>query len=146
MYDIMCQYGVHLYDRFKESPYLKIPDGMTICGGIGQFHVHGHQDSCFARFAPNFIVGAGQVDGEIIETLWANLNLIAGSTRHMSVAHRREIMDAHMNDSNWKKLVRMGNILVSFHYLIANLLINSENAGNQISKGDPRRRTKPKII
>ena len=107
MYDIMCQYGIHLLERFKQSPYLNIPKNMVIDKGIGQFHIHGHQDQCFARFSPNFIVGAGQIDGEIIETLWANLNSIAPSTRHMSIAHRREIIDAHMNDSNWKKLVKI---------------------------------------
>jgi hypothetical protein len=26
----------------------------------------------------------------------------------MSTAHRRETLDDHMNDSNWKKLIGMG--------------------------------------
>jgi hypothetical protein len=26
----------------------------------------------------------------------------------MSLAHRQEVLDAHMNHSNWKKLVRVG--------------------------------------
>ena len=47
------------------------------------------------------------VDGEILETLWAALNKIADSTRSQSTAHRHETLDDHMNDSNWKKLIRL---------------------------------------
>ena len=108
LYDIMCQYGKHLRRRMEHGPYLQVPDGLEIRQGIGLFHVHGHQDKCFPRYAPNFIPGAGQVDGEILETLWAPLNNITGSTRGMTAAHRREILDDHMGDSNWKKLIRMG--------------------------------------
>lgn len=108
MYDIMCQYGVHLLDRFNRSPYLRMPPGIQIYKGIGLFHVHGHQDSCYPRYAPNFIPGAGQVEGEIIETLWAPLIQIAGSTRAMSKAHRQETLDDHMADSNFKKMIKTG--------------------------------------
>jgi hypothetical protein len=106
-YDIMCQYWKNFHHRISSSPHLTIPPGLKFQRAIGLFHVHGHQDTCFARFAPNFIQGAGQVDGEILESLWAPLNLISGSTRSMSTAHRKEILDDHMNTSNWKKLIRM---------------------------------------
>jgi hypothetical protein len=76
--------------------------------GIGVWHVHGHIAECFPRYYPAFIPGTGDVDGEILETLWSHLNLISGSTRGMSAAHRREVLDDHMNDSNWKKLVGIG--------------------------------------
>lgn len=112
MYDIMCQYSKRLHIRFSGNPYLKMPAGLTIRSGIGLFHVHGHQDSCFPRYSPNFIEGAGQIDGEVIETLWAPLNNISGSTRGMSTAHRKEVIDDHMNDSNWKKLTGMGAYFV----------------------------------
>jgi hypothetical protein len=26
----------------------------------------------------------------------------------MSIAHRQEVLDAYMNDSNWRKIVQMG--------------------------------------
>ncbi|PCH39311.1 hypothetical protein WOLCODRAFT_85463, partial [Wolfiporia cocos MD-104 SS10] len=104
MYDIMCQYQVHLQDRVRDNPYLSIPDGLQIQGGIGQFHVHGHQSKCYPRYSPAFMEGAGQLDGEVIETLWAPLNNISGSTRGMSTAHCREVIDDHMNDLNWKKM------------------------------------------
>ncbi|PIL25832.1 hypothetical protein GSI_11585 [Ganoderma sinense ZZ0214-1] len=112
LYDIMCQYFTHLRARFEQSPFLTMPVGLTIQRGIGQFHVHGHVAQCFARFSTNFISGAGMQDGEIIETLWNQTNAIADSTKGMSSAHRREVIDDHMNDSNWKKLTKITNILI----------------------------------
>lgn len=108
LYDIMCQFWKNLEKRFEGNPHLDLPKSMEILRGIGLFHVHGHKDECFARFAPTYIPGAGMVDGEILETLWAVLNRIADSTRSQSTAHRRETIDDHMNDSNWKKLIRLG--------------------------------------
>lgn len=107
-YDIICQFWKYLRRRFRGNPHLHFPSGVEILRAIGLFHVHGHIDSCYSRYAPSFIEGAGQVDGEILETLWAVLNLIHSSIRRMSTAHRREVLDDHMNDSNWKKLIGMG--------------------------------------
>ncbi|KAI9443808.1 hypothetical protein H4582DRAFT_1807499 [Lactarius indigo] len=107
MYDIMCQYRVHFQERVKCSPELSLPSSLTLRMGIGLFHIHGHQDSCLPRFSPSYIPGAKQVDGEIIETLWAPLNNISRSIRGMSLDHRQEVLDSHINYSNWKKLVRI---------------------------------------
>lgn len=108
MYDVNCQYHKKLKTRFEASPYLRWPDNLKMVFGIGLFHVHGHVDSCFPQFAPHFIDGAAHVDGEIIETLWAPLNEISNSIRGMSTAHRKETLDDHMNDSNFKKMTRIG--------------------------------------
>ena len=108
-YDIMCQYWVNMKKQFDPNPFLSLPDGLTkISWAIGLFHVHGHKDECFARYASTFILGAGVVDGEIIESLWEPLNPIAPSTWKATLEHHWEIIDDHMNDSNWKKLLRMG--------------------------------------
>lgn len=108
MYDIMCQYGVHLQERVAKSPELSLPSSLELRTGIGLFHIHGHKDSCLPRFSPSYISGAKQVDGEIIETLWAPLNNISRSIRGMTLAHRQEVLDAHMDHSNWKKMVHIG--------------------------------------
>ena len=108
MYDIMCQYGVHLMEWVERSPELSLSSSLELRTGIGLFHIHGHQDSCLPRYSPSYIRGARQVDGEIIETLWAPLNHISQSIRGMSLVHRQEVLDAHMNHSNWKKMVRIG--------------------------------------
>jgi hypothetical protein len=84
LYDIMCQYWKNLKRRFDGNPYLTFPDAVEILRGIGLFHVHGHKDECYGRFAPTFIPGAGMVDGEVLETLWAVLNGISDSIRSQS--------------------------------------------------------------
>ncbi|KIK73005.1 hypothetical protein PAXRUDRAFT_69823, partial [Paxillus rubicundulus Ve08.2h10] len=58
---------------------LSILTGISLMPSIGLWHVHGHQNKCFAQYSPGFIQGAGRVEGEIIETLWAILNIIFGS-------------------------------------------------------------------
>ena len=74
---------------------------------IGLFHVHGHQDSCFFRYATTFIPGCGVVAGEILESLWSVLNAVTPAMRTASLAHRAELMDDHMTDSNHKKYLGM---------------------------------------
>ncbi|TFY67309.1 hypothetical protein EVJ58_g1716 [Rhodofomes roseus] len=111
LYDIMCQYGVHLRKRFADNPHLSMPQDLTLWKGIGLFHVHGHQDSCEVRYSPTFMAGAGNVDGEILETMWASLNRISGTTRSMSSSHRQETLDRHMNDWNYKKMITIVALL-----------------------------------
>lgn len=108
LYDIACQYGIHLRERVNRSPTISLPQSLDIITGVGVWHVHGHVKECFARYYPAFIHGTGHVDGEILETLWSHLNLISGSTRGMGTSHRREVLDDHMSDSNWKKLIGIG--------------------------------------
>ncbi|KAH6894880.1 hypothetical protein BKA70DRAFT_1232221, partial [Coprinopsis sp. MPI-PUGE-AT-0042] len=107
LYDINCQYCVNLCLRFKKTPTLDMPEDLEIVFGIGQFHVHGHQESCYARFSPQFIDGIGKTSGEILEPLWSKLNEAARPTQTMTLAHRFEALDAHIADNNWKKLVNL---------------------------------------
>lgn len=111
IYDVMCQYHRHLMDRIQISTKLSIPDTIRIVKAIGLFHVHGHQDSCLYRFATTYIPGVGHVDGEVLETLWSILNGISRSTRTATLAHRSEILDDHMGDSNWKKNINMASTI-----------------------------------
>lgn len=129
MYDVACQYSKKLPKRFTDSSSLTWPaSAEVVYWGIGLFHVHAHQRECLPKYSPSFIPGAGTVDGEIIETLWSSLNRIASSTRAMSTSHRKEVMDDHMNDSNWRKTVGMGNksiflrISPSLRYLAVTML------------------------
>ncbi|KAG2033074.1 hypothetical protein BDR03DRAFT_872783, partial [Suillus americanus] len=106
-YDINCQYNKYL----KDCMYLSIPISMNIIPVIGLWHVHGHQDSCFVWYASNFIHGTGRIDGEIMETLWAPLNIISPSARGMGTPHRKEVLDYQMNDCNFMKMIRMTTFL-----------------------------------
>ncbi|KAI6004934.1 hypothetical protein EDD15DRAFT_2155191, partial [Pisolithus albus] len=106
-YDINCSYMKNLRKRVDNSPFLHIPSSLQIVLGIGIWHVHGHKQECYARYAPLFLQGSGWVDGEIIETLWSILNIVSTSTRGMSSPHCQELLDFQMNDSNFMKMIRI---------------------------------------
>ena len=108
IYDIMCEYGVNLDSRFLNHISLTLPDGLEIIKAIGLFHVHGHKEVCLYRYATTYIPGLAVVDGEILETLWSVINQTARSIRGATTAHRTEVLDDHMGDSNWKKTINMG--------------------------------------
>ncbi|KAG2066363.1 hypothetical protein BDR04DRAFT_1130030 [Suillus decipiens] len=54
-YNINCQYNKHFWDY----RFLEIVSELIIIPGIRLWHVHGHQDSCYVRYASNFIEGIG---------------------------------------------------------------------------------------
>jgi hypothetical protein len=124
LYDIVCKWLIYFLRRIREGKYLSIPEFEQLIGAVGKFHISAHVKECFEAFSPNFIKGIGQVDGEILETLWSSFNPIARLARTMSKAHRREIYDDHMRDANWKKLVGSGRWFLhnAFTMVLSNLL------------------------
>jgi len=108
IYDICCQWIIHFRERVSESEFLAITEPLDILGAVGKWHLAAHIPECFPKFTLNFVEGAGQVEGEILETLWSGLDQVAGLTQAMSIAHRQEVLDDYMNDSNWRKIIRMG--------------------------------------
>ncbi|KAH6907800.1 hypothetical protein BKA70DRAFT_1427627 [Coprinopsis sp. MPI-PUGE-AT-0042] len=115
LYDIACHYCVNLLDRIEKGEYLAIPELLQIIFGIGQFHVHGHQEKCFARFSPMFIPGLGTVAGEILESDWSIINPIGLLCVAMTQARRMEVLDNKMLDLNWKKMTNLVKSLVKLH-------------------------------
>lgn len=111
-YDVSCQWSINFAKRLEHSTTLHLPQGLSWIAAVGKFHLGTHEQDCFAKFSLNFVHGAGQQDGEILETLWAPLNKIAGSVRAMTKASRQEMVDAQMRDSNWKKLTNIGAVLL----------------------------------
>ncbi|KIK78116.1 hypothetical protein PAXRUDRAFT_72174, partial [Paxillus rubicundulus Ve08.2h10] len=91
----------------SSNSYLSIPTGISLMLSISLWHVHGHWNKCFAWYSPGFIQGAGRVEGEIIETLWAILNVISSSASGMLAPHNQELLDFQMNDSNFQKMIQM---------------------------------------
>ncbi|KAI6014642.1 hypothetical protein EDC04DRAFT_2953252 [Pisolithus marmoratus] len=114
IYDVGCQWSINFRSRVKNSPSLLLPPALEIVPAVGKFHLAAHKLSCFPRYSLNFIKGAGHLDGEILETLWAPFNKISPTAKSMTQAHRQEVYDDHMRDSNWKKLVGMGKFFFSW--------------------------------
>ncbi|KAJ2935916.1 hypothetical protein H1R20_g1179, partial [Candolleomyces eurysporus] len=103
-YDINCQYCVN-FCCWIANLGLRFPPNLPVTYLIGLFHVHGHKEECLWRFAPSYLSpGAGVASGEIIESLWSQLNGAANITHTMTVSHQQEMLDACMADINWRKL------------------------------------------
>ena len=105
IYDIACQWWINFLMRVESSRHLSVPQGMKLLAAVGSFHLSSHVPQCFVLYSLHFMQGSGQIDGEILKTLWKEFNKVSPSTKPMSAAHRREVCDDFMRDSNWKKLV-----------------------------------------
>ena len=66
---------------------------MKLLDAVGKFHLADHVNSCFCKWMLNFMKGAGHINGEIMETLWSEMNKISGAARSMSKAHRQDPVD-----------------------------------------------------
>jgi hypothetical protein len=113
IYDLMCQYFIYFLLRIGHL----LPENLKIDRGIGSFHVHGHKDECLFRFGTSFIPYSGVTVGEILESLWANMNAITPAARTASLAHRAELLDDHASDSNHKKSLGLRKISLFFQCL-----------------------------
>ncbi|KAJ6529050.1 hypothetical protein DFH09DRAFT_1412508 [Mycena vulgaris] len=109
-YDIACQWHKNIWDRMQIYPY----DLQQENGGrffvflVPKFHLPAHIESCNIKFSFLLTRYVGQTDGEAPERGWANINPLALSTREMGPHLRREVLDDHFNDWNWKKILAMG--------------------------------------
>lgn len=118
IYDICCQWIVHFRQRISESEFMELWESLQITSAVGKWHLAAHIAECFTKYTLNFIEGAAQVDGEILETLWSPHDEVVGLTQAMSVAHRQESLDTYINDSNWWKIVRIGTDQLYMHAVI----------------------------
>lgn len=122
IYDICCQWSIHFRERVTFYEFFQLWDPLEITAAVGKWHLAAHIADCFHKFSLNFVEGAGQVEGEILETLWSVLDDVAGITQSMSEAHRQEVLDDYMNDSNWKKMVRISKYSAFFPVVWVSLL------------------------
>lgn len=136
VYDVACQHCKQFWQRIQASN-LKLPPDFEMISAVGSWHLSAHIPECFVQFSLNFIEGVGQLGGEIIETLWTPLNKIAGSTRVMTPAHRRETIDEHIRDSNWKKIVGLPSSLRDRWNKAVEGLANSTVAFDALSMARP---------
>lgn len=110
-YDIMCQWLIHWEEQFNathNSLGKHHHRNMILLKAIGSWHVHGHKAVCLARYGFQWIAGAGQMDGELVETLWSYLNGLSRTARAMTKAHREECLNEGLNAWNMKKILNTG--------------------------------------
>lgn len=75
---------------------------------VPKFHLPVHVKACNLGFSFNLMKGIDRTDGEAPERGWANINLAAQSTKEMGPGSRRDTLDDHFSDWNWKKIIKMG--------------------------------------
>ncbi|KAG2107192.1 uncharacterized protein F5147DRAFT_746009 [Suillus discolor] len=113
-YDIACQWHKFLWSRMVSLPpshhlnYL----ARTIRFFVPKFHLPAHVSKCQTIFSFNFTHFVGHTDGEAPERGWSNINSVASSTKAMGPGCRRDMLDNHFGDWNWKKVVGLGSSLL----------------------------------
>lgn len=109
-YDIACQWHKHLWHRMSAFPLpMQLSRAVkTVSFFVPKFHLPAHIEQCQTSFSFNFKVGVGRTDGEAPERGWANINPVASSTKEMGPGARRDTLDDYFGDSNWKKVVGLG--------------------------------------
>ncbi|KAG6905944.1 hypothetical protein DXG01_016756 [Tephrocybe rancida] len=112
-YDIVCQWSIYLKKRMLEldHEFLIFNEKVYIKFVVPKFHLPAHVIACRTVFSLNCTVGAGCTDGEAPERGWAEINPIALSTKEMGPGSRRDALDAHFSDYNWRKVVGMGTTM-----------------------------------
>ncbi|KAG1784916.1 uncharacterized protein HD556DRAFT_1435299 [Suillus plorans] len=104
-YDIACQWSKNLWNRMEHMPArLHIPrDDVLVRYFIPKFHIAAHIAACQLTFSWNFTKWVGRTDGEAPERGWASANRVTSSTKEMGPGTRRDTLDDHFGDWNWKK-------------------------------------------
>ncbi|KAJ7615940.1 hypothetical protein FB45DRAFT_841586 [Roridomyces roridus] len=113
-YDSMCQYSVHIIDRFKADPNLQhlVPIVKQMRFAIPALHVQGHQDGCMYVYATVYMQATAHFHGETAEQYWPELNQLGPQVRQMNGGHRQDTIIKHHSDWNYKKLAKAVTLLV----------------------------------
>jgi hypothetical protein len=112
-YDIACQWHRNLRSRMEDLPHqyhirFDEEDGVIVVFLVPKFHLPAHIDKCHVTYSFNLTPYVGRTDGEGIERAWANSNPISTQTKEMGPGSRRDTLDDHFGDWNWKQTVAMG--------------------------------------
>ena len=118
-YDIACQWSIHLNTLLQRinpdfTEQLFNDQRTRIKFLVPKFHLPAHVARCRSRYSFNYAKHVGRTDGEAPERGWAEINPIASSTKEMGPGYRRDTLDSHFNDYNWRKIVALGNSLFNY--------------------------------
>lgn len=113
-YDIACKYSVHFLQRvlggdvkLLQPQFESLAEMLWL---IGKFHIGGHREECLKKFSFDYNELVGRMSGELVETVWAELNWLKQQCREMSSGSRIEVMTENMNYWNFAKVTRMGEL------------------------------------
>ncbi|KAJ7106182.1 hypothetical protein C8R44DRAFT_886074 [Mycena epipterygia] len=103
-YDIACQWHINIWNRMNtyESEIRMVNNRKFVVFLVPKFHLPAHIEACNLQFLFNLTPDVGQMDGEAPERGWANANPLVTSTKEMGPGARRDALNEHFNDWNWK--------------------------------------------
>jgi hypothetical protein len=110
-YDIACQWYKNIWERmtlFDQDVQFKADQRRFVVFLVPKFHLPAHIEQCNINFSFNLTPFVGRTDGEAPERGWADANRLANSTSVSGPGARRDTLDIHFQDSNWKKIVKLG--------------------------------------
>ncbi len=109
-YDIACQWHKNFFTRIAQYPYELRPQQLeqNVLYLVPKFHLPAHILPCRNNFSFNYSAKVGRTDGEAPERGWAATNALANSTKEMGPGSRRDTLDDHFGDYNWRKIIIMG--------------------------------------
>lgn len=109
-YDVACQWARNLYLRALKYPAVLTTGfwAAILQYLVPKFHLNGHAFFCRTRYSFNFTRWVGRTDGEAPKRGWASTNALANSTKEMGPGSRRDTLDDHFGDYNWRKVTVMG--------------------------------------
>ncbi|KAG2341891.1 hypothetical protein BDR05DRAFT_976767 [Suillus weaverae] len=113
-YDIACQWHKNLWQRMSTMPLELHLDHLAtfVRFFVPKFHLPAHILMCQTKFSFNFLKDVRHTDGEAPEQGWSNINPVASSTKEMGPGSRRDTLDDHFGDLNWKKVIGLGATLL----------------------------------
>jgi hypothetical protein len=109
-YDIRCQWSRNFWTRMKLflREYHIDRNSVEIVFLVPKFHLPTHRPACQLSYSFNFTPHVGRTDSEAPERGWSNTNALSSSTKEMGPSSRRDTLDDHFGDMNWKKVCGLG--------------------------------------
>jgi hypothetical protein len=89
---------------------------------VPKFHLPAHTEKCQKQFSFNLTPHVGRTDGEAPERGWANSNPLSSSTKEMGPGSRRDTLDDHFGDWNYKKVIGLGKSIGRVCLLVVHIL------------------------
>lgn len=112
-YDVGCGLIANMLLRWEDwslsAEMLPIIQQLKIV--LPQLHMLAHKESCQTEYAMCYKEGTGHSNGEMVETLWAEHNMVGLSTREMNGGARHDALNDFFNSWNWFKTETRGDSL-----------------------------------
>ena len=121
-YDIACQWSknLHTWSALYGTAGSDVFQKLSTMYAVPKAHLPVHQNSCKINYSFNLLPCMGCTDGEAPERGWAATNALASSTKEMGLGSRRDTLDDHFGDYNWRKVTNIGTSTEDSTYSISN--------------------------